>query len=355
MQQPFALNFSALHEAAAALLREAGLAEDFALQPLPGGGNNRVFRVEADGSRALLKAYFRHPEDRRDRLGAEYSFCAFAWANGLRSLPQPLARDRGNGLGLYEFIDGRPLLPKEIDEHAIQQALNFFSDVNRHRHLPAAEDLPVASEAYFRLCDHLHCIERRLGSLREIDPASEIDREASDFVGQELAPTWRQVRDWVDQRARGFGLSLEAEIPQQDRCLSPSDFGFHNAILTGCSCLRFIDFEYSGWDDPAKMVCDLFCQVAMPIPADYLDGVLEGVALGLAEPRGFRARVELLMPVYRVKWCCIVLNEFVRVSSKRRRFAHADGTREEKKILQLQKARGILQSVTDGRDSYGLR
>ena len=60
------------------------------------------------------------------------------------------------------------------------------------------------------------------------------------------------------------------------------------------------------------------------------------------------------MPVYRVKWGCIVLNEFVRVGGNRRRFAGA--APEAKKVTQLQKARRILQQLTDepptdGKDS----
>lgn len=354
MQESCILNSDALHTAAAGLLRAADLPGDFRLQPLPGGGNNRVFRVERNGARALLKAYFQHPEDQRDRLGAEYSFCAFAWANGLRSLPQPLARDRASRLGLYEFIEGRQPLPTEIDADAIGQALTFFAEVNRHKHLPAAWELPIASEAYFRLADHLQCIERRLGALLTIPLSSAIDREAADFVQQSLAPAWRRVRSWVEERAAALGLSLEADIPRADWCLSPSDFGFHNALRNGCGRLRFIDFEYAGWDDPAKMVCDFFCQVAMPMPATYLDRVLESTACGLTQPRPFRQRVTLLLPVYRLKWCCIVLNEFVRVSSSRRHFADAGNTREEKKRKQLHKAREVLQSVTEEQGIYGL-
>ena len=73
------------------------------------------------------------------------------------------------------------------------------------------------------------------------------------------------------------------------------------------------------------------------------------------EAADFRARTAVLMPVYRVKWCCIVLNEFVRVSSSRRRFANSDIDPEEKKVRQLHKARRVLQSVTDERGIYGLR
>src|SRR5262249_35786820 len=190
----------------------------------------------------------------------------------------------------------------------------------------------------------LECIEGRLRVLREIEPASAADREAADFVREDFSPGWERVRAWVEGRAPALGLGLGEEIPRADRCLSPSDFGFHNAILAG-GRLRLLDCESAGWDGPARMVCDFFGQVAMPMPAGYFDTVVESVASGLREPGPFRGRVTLLMPVYRVKWCCIVLNHFVRAGGSRRRFADAGDGWEEKKVQQLHKARRVLQSV----------
>lgn len=355
MQPPGVLSNQTLQEATDRLLREAGLPGDFALQQLPGGGNNRVFRVDVNSQRALLKAYFRHPDDKRDRLRAEFSFCSFAWTNGLRWVAQPLARDRDYQLGLYEFINGRRVLPEEVGEDAVRQAMAFFTDVNRYRSQANAQDLPVASEAFFSLVEHLQCIERRLTILNSMEVSSPIDREAAAFVRDEFGPSWQRVRDWVQKGADKLKLSLEAPIPTSDRCLSPSDFGFHNSLRTDDGRLRFLDFEYAGWDDPAKMVCDFFSQIAMPLSADFLDLVLDAVASWLNEPEQFRGRVSLLMPVYRVKWCCIALNEFVRVSQNRRWFANADNARDEKKIKQLEKARRVLRSVTEEQGIHGLR
>src|SRR5258708_29751946 len=41
-------------------------------------------------------------------------------------------------------------------------------------------------------------------------------------------------------------------------------FGFHNALLRPSQELCFLDFEYAGHDDPAKMVGDFFSQPAIP-------------------------------------------------------------------------------------------
>ena len=50
----------------------------------------------------------------------------------------------------------------------------------------------------------------------------------------------------------GQGVSWEQELLEQYRTLSPSDFGFHNALRTPAGTMVFLDFEYFGWDDPAK-------------------------------------------------------------------------------------------------------
>src|SRR5262249_2973278 len=156
---------------------------------------------------------------------------------------------------------GRKLLPPEVDRGAVGQALAFLTEVNRRRHLPAAQALPVASEAYFTLAGHFECVERRLRVLGEINPSAEVDCEAAPLAQDQLAPAWRAVCGRVQGRALGIGP--EAELPPADRRLSPSDFGFHNALRTESGRLRFLDFEYAGWDDLAKTVADFFCQVAV--------------------------------------------------------------------------------------------
>ncbi len=332
---------------AAHLLAAAGFRGDFSIHPLPGAANNRVFRVEMNGSKILLKAYFRHPGDPRDRLRSEFAFSRFAWENGLRCLPQPLACDPENRLGLFEFVEGRRLLPHEINEGAVRQALTFFVDLNCYKRLPTAEALPQASEACFSIAEHLGCVECRLRALRSSERVSAVDREAGGFIESELCRVWSDVEDSVRRRAGQLDLDLDVRIPDHERCLSPSDFGFHNAILAPNGQLRFIDFEYAGWDDPAKMVCDFFCQPALPVPPDYYGEVVDAVVLDLSAQEIQRQRVAFLLPLYRVKWCCILLNEFVSVNRERRRFSQGGSDPEERKAGQLEKARAVLERVKE--------
>src|SRR5439155_7608032 len=108
---------------------------------------------------------------------------------------------------------------------------------------------------------------------------------------------------------------------------------------------RFIDFEYAGWDDPAKLICDFFCQPAVPAPAAAFDRFARAVAAELPDPAAHFARASLLLPVYRIKWVCILLNDFLPVGGSRRAFSGSAVEQETRKVNQLAKARAALAAA----------
>jgi hypothetical protein len=313
-----------------ALAEKAGLGAVRALSPLPGGSNNRVFRVEGAGGEALLKEYHRSPDDPRDRLASEFGFCEYAWKAGVRAAPKPLAKDAERGLALYEYVHGRKLSADEATEAKVDEALDFFESLNRER--GGAAGLPSASEAAFSTAEHVTVVAKRIERLAQSEGA------ARAFVRGPLTKAWAGA-------AKQALRSGQPPVPQQDRRVSPSDFGFHNALLEESGRLRFIDFEYAGWDDPAKTACDFFCQPAVPAPPSSFDRFVERLARGLSDPKGFRERAKVLRPVYQLKWCCIMLNDFLPAGARRRAFAGAEPT-ETVLAAQLEKAKNALAKVS---------
>ncbi|MCC7145933.1 MAG: aminoglycoside phosphotransferase family protein [Phycisphaeraceae bacterium] len=335
--------------------RAAGGAEGrLSLAPLGGGANNRVYRVAREGQgvpegQGVLKVYFRHPGDLRDRLKAEYGFLNYAWQRGIRCVPQPLAQDAEAGAALYSYIQGRPLNPIEVDAGAVQQAMDFWAQLNKGRDTAEAQALGAASEACFSLAEHLACVQGRISRLAALPAERAEERDASDFVRRELAPAWRDVAERAIEEAGRLGWAMQEELPAEQRRISPSDFGFHNALLrTGGTepSLVFLDFEYAGWDDPVKAVCDFFCQVRLPVAGAYLPAFADAV-LAREDWARERARVAVLLPVYRVKWCCILLNDFLPGAGgrARRNFAGASHDEQERLRGQLEKAKVMLAAA----------
>jgi hypothetical protein len=323
-----------------ALVRAAGLGSVRALEPLAGGRNNRVYAVDlASGRRAVMKIYFRHPGDTRDRLGAEWRFLQHANRLAPGRVATPLACDENADAALYEYIDGARY--SHVDAHAVEAAGEFFSLVAAPGRAGA---LDPASEACFSITEHLATVERRARRLCGTKIEGPHADEAGNFIAGCFEPTWQLVRTKVETKCRSFGVDPQAPLAAADIVASPSDFGFHNAIRTPRGPV-FIDFEYAGRDDPAKLVCDFFCQPAVPVPAT----LHEAFQAGTLDPLGLshhRVRAKILLDAYRVKWIAIMLNEFMPVDESRRVFSD-DDDRAARRLRQLDAARRSLRVIED--------
>jgi hypothetical protein len=314
-----------------------GVRGDFHLERIAAGGNNRVYRLKHSGDDRILKVYFRSHVDTRDRLGAEQCFYNFVWEQGIRRTPEPFGWDVEFQLGLFSFVEGRKLRSEEVNDLAVDQALQFVTELNQARDNTRAREMPVASEACFTIADHLKCVDARVSRLCNIQPISAIDRDALAFVSERLEPVWTRIRASISKSSE-----TTSPLLHKDRCLSPSDFGFHNALMRNDGTLSFFDFEYAGWDDPAKLICDFFCQPQVPVNSRHWFRFVETISTCLLDPM-LPGRAELLLRAYRVKWCCILLNEFVRADRARREFA--SGIDSERKAIQLKKAGCALEQI----------
>lgn len=335
------------------LLLENGYKNSFTLSPLSGGTNNKVFHIKADGSSIFMKQYFSSPKDRRDRLKVEFSFCRFAWDRGIRSVPKPIACDWDHHIGLYEFIEGSSVQKDQTKESDVQQVLTLFHDLNRHRNEQEAKNLADASESSFSLLENLSSLNRRFQTFKKMDCSSSVDKEADKFIQKQLVPLWEKISETIIKKASQLSINVKKSIKKKDRCLSHSDIGFHNAIRTADGKLRFIDFEYSGWDDPAKMACVFFSSPKVPVPLQYFKPFIESIASVLHEPEYFIQRACLLLPLHYIRWFCILLNIFSIVGSHRRQFAFGNSDIEKLKFRQLKEVRQLLNTfvlIHKGRD-----
>ena len=250
-----------------------------------------------------------------------------------------LAKDADEDAALYSFVPGRKLVAGELEARHIDAAADFILAVNARRH----GGLDPASDACFSISDHLQLVERRLLRLATLDPQAPHAADARRLVFLNLRPTWDAVRDRTVREAFSLGLDLHRSLPEAECCLSPSDFGFHNALAADDG-LVFLDFEYAGRDDPAKLVVDFFCQPEVPVPAEYRERFTARLANGLPLDPAALARCQFLADAARVKWACILLNDFLPDGAARRAFADA-GERDARCAAQLEKAKAKLAEI----------
>jgi hypothetical protein len=308
--------------------------EECRLAPLNVTGNNRVFKAESGGLTFLVKEYVQHPNDPRDRYQTERVFYSYLSEIGSRQTPKPLAWLEQERLACFEFISGSK--PTVATRELIDAALDFLFSLNGQRDSASAQTIPAASEACFSMEEHVRCIDRRVARLDDIEPLTEFHQEAIRLAREQIQPAWAKIRQPLE-------ADYSTPLLQSQRCLSPSDFGFHNAIVDESNLPRFFDFEYAGWDDPAKTVCDFFCQPSVPLPIEWLSHFTEAVAARFKSDR-FAERVELLLPAYRIKWCCIMLNEFLPLGQHRRAFSNSNLDRTQQLRNQINKCNSAYRA-----------
>lgn len=321
------------------LLKTANLSTDIvSIETGLKGGNNRTYRIETTEGVYAVKQYFKEKCDLRDRLGTEFAFLQYAEHIIPQSIPKPYAKNSDLGLALYSYIDGKQLASHDITDKEVQEAINFFVALNESKH--QGMSLPTASEACFSLAAHFNLVGERIQKLKNISIQTDEDKTGIKLI-LELEEYWQKLL--TEMKSKKFDLTLS--LNDAERCISPSDFGFHNTLKRKDGSLCFLDFEYAGWDDPAKMTGDFFSQLAIPVPQKYFDHFVNAVMAPFTNAENLIQRAYILRTVYQIKWCCIALNIFIPDNLKRRQFANPDLDVTQLKRAQLEKTRYLIEKL----------
>ncbi len=297
------------------------------------GGNNRLYRVTGHTGNFAMKSYPCPDDDPRDRLGTEFGALSFLKAQGEAAVPEPLAIDRTMHVALYQWIDGDRIAYATTAD--VDAAVNFVRRLHGYRHATEATTLPLASEACLSTAELLQQIAAREGALTAVAPR---DPALAEFLDRA-----RRERSRV---AGAAACCRDHELSPEHRTLSPSDFGFHNALRTGDGRLMFLDFEYFGWDDPVKLTADFMLHPGMALDRTARRRFAAAMTDLYAADRDFSARLGQQLPLYALRWCLIVLNEFLPERQARRAVAGAGaGHRADAEARQLAKAEAMLAAV----------
>ena len=253
---------------------------------LTSGRNSQVYRLETVESSYVLKRY---PADHRQRLENEARALRLMTAHAL-PVPELIQANPEEHFSLLECIDGVPV--GAIGRRELDAAASFLERLHALRTVAELDSSHLAAEACLSVQELFRQIELRLGRLlREAAGAPDLRQFLNDRVLPEFEVRRHRVRTAMSNRELNLDLALAAD----KRTLSPSDFGFHNAIRRPDGSLFFIDFEYFGWDDPVKLTSDTalhpgaqtaaimterfgVARAIAPALDSYVDGVTEGFA-----------------------------------------------------------------------------
>lgn len=297
--------------------------ETFTCTPILEGANNLGYKIQTTDKQWFVKCYPPNAPYVQVKQKNEFSFSQAIYHAGVHNTPTPIAINLTCHASIFEYIQGEKISVTSLQ--AINAARTFLQDINNCQ---LQHPINIASESPNSLQGFVDIVVKRLEKLATVQ-----------IEDEKLAKSFFDSCERVSQRLN----TIQAMIPEnwqqpvERNIVSPSDFGFHNTIKTD-SKFYFIDFEYAGLDTPWKVFADFFAQPSVPVDIAYAKRFL---TLNIFEPlRKCPQNTTIVYELTLLKWCLIMLNEFLPDVQARRLFSsNISCLKEQKdKLLQVQRA-----------------
>ena len=316
---------------------------DFVLEKTNSGINNDVYIVKTDNGTVILK-YFPEKRTYPDRFNAEFQLLTLANKLSPEHVPKLIKHDKSSRIMILEFIEGKQYTKTNRPTgNDIDCSIQFYKQINSDIDFCRKTVTQFATDYFPSLQEHINHIDGRIKTLSDEQVSRTLKQPIKSCLSL-LRSRWKETKKNI---AKNYPVSFVSQsICKEDLQISPSDFGFHNALQTKNGPV-FFDFEFSGWDDPAKTVVDFFLQPKVPIEKSYFNVVAKEFCLRLKKSELIN-RIDCLNSILRIKWLCIILN--ILNKNRRKEMEHTvqnfDTIIEERlefvqKILEEKKTFGI--------------
>lgn len=268
-----------------------------------GGINNHVYLCENSDKRAIVKTFSVRDPAQPDRFKAETDFLSYSAVCASEFVPEIIHIDSDKRLLVMEHLKGsRYLAAHTLTASDIQRAADYLKRLSLDIDLAKEHVSQQAAEGFLSLSGHLDNVTTRLTEMSASHVPQDRQQQALNLIGilkERFARAEQETREKIEAG------HVEDEIHIDMLCPSPSDFGFHNAMACSQGAV-FYDFEFAGWDDPAKTVADFFLQPRLPVSTDYLGLLADSVASAMPVDV-LRTRIKYLGPILHLKWATIIL------------------------------------------------
>lgn len=276
------------------------------LKQLSGGINSAVFKVEDNNKNYFALKLYPEPtsHDPRNRCLTEINFFRYLQFCEIKTTPLLVQSNPQDSWALMSWIEGKRPATLQIDD--LEKIAEFICAINDKSTQSARSELLPASEACESIVDLIACIDRRIKRLKSTIPESNVEQKALQWITKIIEPCFKSAsQTLLDKQSN---CSHWKDIAMH-KIASPSDMGIHN-ILKNEKGLYFLDFEYAGLDDLSKLAADWILQPEYLFTKEQ-EEVFSSLLLSKmisAIGNSWRARLDDIKPLIRIKWSLIMLN-----------------------------------------------
>jgi len=310
------------------------------VQIMKGRGNSSVYKIEMNSGQEFAGKLYPDPTfDDRDRLEKESKACRFLHSYGIKSIPEHVWSDTNLNFGLFKWINGKEMV--EITDDNVNRTAEFVTSLAKLSEHTNNKEFPLASAA----CISGQMIEQQIHNrYATVHGYTDLNSELRRFLENDFAHTFEEI---LSKSKKLWPGDFETNLDDDYQLLSPSDFGFHNTLLTKDG-IKFIDFEYFGWDDPVKLTCDFLLHPGMVLTNERKNIWVRRTKEIFSDDNCFQQRLSASYGLYGLCWCLIMLNVFlIDRQSEKSITALEMSDIKAKKLAQLEKSKKMLLHLNE--------
>ena len=274
-----------------------------------------VGHLHHDGLDYTVKLFNRETSAQQEEFQREHQFYVFLKPLQTGLTPLLLGSDESKQALLLTRIAGRGVRETEVNRQAVERATQFLVATNEHRESDLARTCACAFGACQSISEHLTSISNLVTDLQQ--HLDSVNPQTRAFIEDELSPVWQKILASILSQFQTAHIPIDTDLEESALILSPGELGFHNTILTPQKDLCFVDFDQSGWDDPARVICQFFTQGPIPPKAEHWDSVIDAFAeIPNLDPT-FAIRARILLPAYQIARACQPLLRCLREETQK--------------------------------------
>lgn len=269
------------------------------------GRNNKVFLLKKEKQKLIAKKYKKGFTTKYSRFLTEKTFLNFLNKKKIKIIPKIISVDKENEIIFFNFIKGYSI--KRPNKKQLKECLKFLVKINYSTNYKKFK-FQLASDACLSIKDHINTCESRIRKLTSKHKKKKNleHRKIFEFLENKIIPEFEKLK--YETNIKFSKSQILKKIKKEDLILSPSDFGFHN-IISKNRKLYFIDFEYAGWDDPNKLLCDFFLNPDYFISDKNKKYFLSNFIRFFKKKISNLSKFNLILKFHFLKWVCVIINQ----------------------------------------------
>ena len=259
--------------------------EDFcftSFTEIEGGRNSNIYKIAGEKQVYALKIY---PESKgRERIRRESYIYKIADKCLSKYTPRMIRESIEENWMLFSWINADRA--KIFTLNDISHICNFLEEINNTSKVTEEKTINAADA----------CFARETTIIESIAVYANI-----------LNNSKRCISRLNDKKVRSHWKEIDKQ-----KIISPSDMGVHNTLRVNKG-VKFIDFEYAGYDDLAKLVCDIVIHPEYKLNKKKEDYLINEIAKkGLTADEAWIKRYEDIKETRVCIWQTIMLRQYIR-------------------------------------------